>query len=108
MAARQFIYHMRIYPKTYPAGKKGLDNVDLSSTRTRRSAFFASTVRQVTLMHIMAGLDTIHRRRLRRRGREGRLPAQEPELDPALNIKGNAMLGVKEKQAILDRTTISR
>ena len=28
---------------------------------------------------------------------------QEPALDPALTVRGNAMLGVKEKQAILDR-----
>ena len=32
----------------------------------------------------------------------GYLP-QEPALDPALDVRGNAMLGVKEKQAILDR-----
>jgi ATPase subunit of ABC transporter with duplicated ATPase domains len=30
MAARQFIYHMRGLSKTYPAGKKVLDNVNLS------------------------------------------------------------------------------
>ncbi len=36
------------------------------------------------------------------RARVGYL-SQEPHLDPDLDVRGNAMLGVKEKQAILDR-----
>ncbi|HEY3621198.1 MAG TPA: energy-dependent translational throttle protein EttA, partial [Roseiarcus sp.] len=57
-----------------------------------------------TLMRIMAGLDTefVGEGFVAEGAKVGYLP-QEPELDPALDVKGNAMLGVKEKQAILDR-----
>jgi ATP-binding cassette ChvD family protein len=54
-------------------------------------------------MRIMAGLDTefVGEGFVAEGAKVGYLP-QEPELDPALDVKGNAMLGVKEKQAILD------
>jgi ATP-binding cassette ChvD family protein len=55
-------------------------------------------------MRIMAGLDTefVGEGFVAEGAKVGYL-SQEPDLDPALDVKGNAMLGVKEKQAILDR-----
>src|SRR5579863_5012400 len=52
----------------------------------------------------MAGIDTefVGEGFVAEGARVGFLP-QEPALDPALTVRGNAMLGVKEKQAILDR-----
>ena len=105
MAARQFIYHMRGLSKTYPAGKKVLDNVNLSFYPDAKIGVLGvNGSGKSTLMRIMAGLDTEFTGEgfVAEGAKVGYLP-QEPELDPALDVKGNAMLGVKEKQAILDR-----
>ncbi len=105
MAARQFIYHMRGLSKTYPAGKKVLDNVNLSFYPDAKIGVLGvNGSGKSTLMRIMAGLDTefIGEGFVAEGAKVGYL-SQEPDLDPALDVKGNAMLGVKEKQAILDR-----
>jgi ATP-binding cassette ChvD family protein len=105
MAARQFIYHMRGLTKTYPAGKKVLDNVNLSFYPDAKIGVLGvNGSGKSTLMRIMAGLDTefIGEGFVAEGAKVGYLP-QEPDLDPALDVKGNAMLGVKEKQAILDQ-----
>ena len=105
MAARQFIYHMRGLSKTYPAGKKVLDNVNLSFYPDAKIGVLGvNGSGKSTLLRIMAGLDTefVGEGFVAEGAKVGYLP-QEPELDPALDVKGNAMLGVKEKQAILDR-----
>jgi ATP-binding cassette ChvD family protein len=105
MAARQFIYHMRGLSKTYPAGKKVLDNVNLSFYPDAKIGVLGvNGSGKSTLMRIMAGLDTefVGEGFVAEGAKVGYL-SQEPDLDPALDVKGNAMLGVKEKQAILDR-----
>ncbi len=105
MAARQFIYHMRGLAKTYPGGKKVLDNINLSFyPEAKIGVLGVNGSGKSTLMRIMAGLDTeyVGEGFVAEGARVGYLP-QEPDLDPALDVKGNAMLGVKEKQAILDR-----
>ena len=105
MAARQFIYHMRGLSKTYPAGKKVLDNVNLSFYPDAKIGVLGvNGSGKSTLMRIMAGLDTefVGEGFVAEGAKVGYLP-QEPDLDPALDVKGNAMLGVKEKQAILDK-----
>ena len=105
MAARQFIYHMRGLSKTYPAGKKVLDNVNLSFYPDAKIGVLGvNGSGKSTLLRIMAGLDTEFTGEgfVAEGAKVGYLP-QEPDLDPALDVKGNAMLGVKEKQAILDR-----
>src|SRR6202167_695608 len=105
MAARQFIYHMRGLAKTYPGGKKVLDNVNLSFYPDAKIGVIGvNGSGKSTLMRIMAGLDTevVGEGFVAEGAKVGYLP-QEPDLDPALGVKGNAMLGVKEKQAILDR-----
>ncbi len=105
MAARQFIYHMRGLAKTYPGGKKVLDNINLSFYPDAKIGVLGvNGSGKSTLMRIMAGLDTefVGEGFVAEGAKVGYLP-QEPELDTALDVKGNAMLGVKEKQAILDR-----
>ena len=96
--------HARL-SKTYPAGKKVLDNVNLSFYPDAKIGVLGvNGSGKSTLMRIMAGLDTefVGEGFVAEGARVGYLP-QEPDLDPALDVKGNAMLGVKEKQAILDR-----
>ena len=105
MAARQFIYHMRGLAKTYPGGKKVLDNINLSFYPDAKIGVLGvNGSGKSTLMRIMAGLDTefVGEGFVAEGAKVGYLP-QEPELDSTLDVKGNAMLGVKDKQAILDR-----
>src|SRR6476659_9047838 len=103
--ARQFIYHMRGLTKAYAGGKKVLDNINLSFYPDAKIGVLGvNGSGKSTLMRIMAGLDTefVGEGFVAEGAKVGYLP-QEPDLDPALDVKGNAMLGVKEKQAILDR-----
>ncbi len=105
MAARQFIYHMQGLGKTWPGGKKVLENVNLSFYPDAKIGVLGvNGSGKSTLLRIMAGIDTefVGEGFVAEGARVGYLP-QEPELDPALDVKGNAMLGVKDKQAILDR-----
>ena len=105
MAARQFIYHMQGLSKTWPGGKKVLENINLSFYPDAKIGVLGiNGSGKSTLLRIMAGLDTefVGEGFVAEGARVGYLP-QEPELDPDLDVRGNAMLGVKDKQAILDR-----
>ena len=57
-----------------------------------------------TLLRIMAGIDTEFTGEawLAQGAKLGYL-AQEPHLDPALDVLGNVMTGVNEKKDIIDR-----
>ena len=103
--ARQFIYHMQGLTKTYPTGKKVLDNVHLSFYPDAKIGVLGiNGSGKSTLLRIMAGIDTEYQGEgfVADGARVGYLP-QEPDLDSDLDVRGNVMLGVKEKKAILDR-----
>ena len=105
MAARQFIYHMQGLTKTYPGGKKVLENINLSFYPDAKIGVLGvNGSGKSTLLRIMAGIDTefVGEGFVAEGAKVGYLP-QEPQLDPTLDVKGNAMLGVADKQAILDR-----
>ena len=105
MAARQFIYHMQGLTKTWPGGKKVLENINLSFYPDAKIGVLGvNGSGKSTLLRIMGGLDTefVGEGFVAEGARVGYLP-QEPHLDPALDVRGNAMLGVRDKQAILDR-----
>ena len=105
MAANQFVYHMQGLTKAYPGGKKVLDNVNLSFYPTAKIGVLGvNGAGKSTLLRIMAGLDKEFTGEgfVAEGARVGYLP-QEPKLDPALGVRGNVMLGVAKKQAILDR-----
>ncbi len=105
MAARQFVYHMQGLNKTWPGGKKVLENIHLSFYPDAKIGVLGvNGSGKSTLLRIMAGIDTEFTGEgfVAEGARVGYLP-QEPHLDPALGVRGNVMLGVKEKQAILDR-----
>ncbi len=103
--ARQFVYHMQGLTKTYPTGKKVLDNVHLSFYPDAKIGVLGvNGSGKSTLLRIMAGIDTEFQGEgwVAEGARVGYLP-QEPELAPALTVRQNVMLGVADKQAILDR-----
>ncbi len=105
MAARQFIYHMQGLGKTWPGGKKVLENINLSFYPDAKIGVLGvNGSGKSTLLRIMAGIDTefVGEGFVAEGAKVGFLP-QEPGLDPALTVRGNAMLGVKDKQAMLDR-----
>ncbi len=105
MAANQFVYHMQGLTKAYPGGKKVLDNVHLSFYPTAKIGVLGiNGSGKSTLLRIMAGIDTEFAGEgfVAEGARVGYLP-QEPQLDPDLGVRGNVMLGVAKKQAILDR-----
>lgn len=103
--ARQFIYHMHGMSKSYAGGKKVLDNIHLSFYPDAKIGVLGPNGSgKSTLLKIMAGVDTEFQGEAwaDKGARVGYL-SQEPELDPALNVLGNVMTGVKEKKAIIDR-----
>ena len=103
--ARQFIYHMQGLTKTYPTGKKVLDNVHLSFYPDAKIGVLGiNGSGKSTLLKIMAGMDTEYQGEgfVAEGARVGYLP-QEPPLVEDLNVRENVMLGVAAKQAILDR-----
>ncbi|HEY8213800.1 MAG TPA: energy-dependent translational throttle protein EttA, partial [Methylocystis sp.] len=100
-----FIYHMQGLTKTYPGGKKVLENINLSFYPDAKIGVLGvNGAGKSTLLRIMAGIDKEYTGEgfVAEGARVGYLP-QEPHLDPQLDVRGNVMLGVAEKKAILDR-----
>ncbi len=103
--SRQFIYHMRGLTKTYPNGKKVLDNIHLSFYPDAKIGVLGvNGAGKSTLLRIMAGIDKDWNGEgwVAEGARVGYL-AQEPQLDPTKNVRENVMEGVAAKKAILDR-----
>ncbi|NVK47376.1 MAG: energy-dependent translational throttle protein EttA [Rhodobacteraceae bacterium] len=105
MAAYQYVYHMDGVSKTYPGGKKVFENIRLSFLPgVKIGVVGVNGTGKSTLMRIMAGMDKDFQGEAwaAEGAKVGYLP-QEPELDPSLDVRGNVMLGVAAKKAILDR-----
>ncbi|CUH84703.1 energy-dependent translational throttle protein EttA [Thalassovita mediterranea] len=105
MASYQFVYHMSGVSKTYPGGKKCFENIHLNFLPgVKIGVVGVNGAGKSTLMKIMAGMDKDFTGEAwhAEGAKVGYLP-QEPELDPNLDVRGNVMLGVAEKKAILDR-----
>ncbi|MFN3937412.1 MAG: energy-dependent translational throttle protein EttA [Gemmobacter sp.] len=105
MASYQYVFHMDGVSKTYPGGKKCFENIRLSFLPgVKIGVVGVNGAGKSTLLRIMAGIDKDFTGEAwaAKGARVGYLP-QEPELDPALDVRGNVMLGVAAKQAKLDR-----
>jgi ATP-binding cassette ChvD family protein len=103
--AREFIYHMQGLTKTYPNGKKVLDNVNLSFYPDAKIGVLGvNGSGKSTLLRIMAGTDTDWQGEgFVAKGATVGYLAQEPQLDPAKTVRENVLEGVADRQAILDR-----
>ncbi|QFG37824.1 ATP-binding cassette ChvD family protein [Paracoccus pantotrophus] len=105
MASYQFVYYMDGVSKTYPGGKKTFENIRLNFLPgVKIGVVGVNGAGKSTLLRIMAGIDKDFTGEAwaAKGATVGYLP-QEPQLDPALNVRGNVMEGVKAKQAKLDR-----
>jgi ATP-binding cassette ChvD family protein len=105
MANPQFVYHMHRLSKTYPGGKTVLKDISLSFYPGAKIGVVGlNGAGKSTLLKIMAGQleDFVGEAWAAEGVGVGYLP-QEPELDPEKDVLGNAMEGVAEKKAIVDR-----
>ncbi|WP_438943079.1 energy-dependent translational throttle protein EttA [Paracoccus aeridis] len=103
--AQQFVYHMEGVSKAYGSGKKTFENIHLNFLPgVKIGVVGVNGAGKSTLLRIMAGIDKDFSGEAwaAKGATVGYLP-QEPQLDPALNVRGNVMEGVRAKQAKLDR-----
>ena len=105
MASYQYVYHMEGVSKTYPGGKKCFENIHLNFLPgVKIGVVGVNGSGKSTLLKIMAGMDTDFKGEAwAAKGAKVGYLAQEPYLDPALDVKGNVMLGVAKQTAILER-----
>ncbi|HEU4829544.1 MAG TPA: energy-dependent translational throttle protein EttA [Gemmatimonadales bacterium] len=103
--AGEYIFTMRDLRKVVPPSKEILKGIYLSFFDGAKIGILGSNgAGKSTLLRIMAGVDKdfIGEARPRPGVRIGYLP-QEPQLDPAKDVRGNVMDGVREQQALLDQ-----
>ena len=105
MNTQQYVFHMNGLSKSFPGGKTCFENIRLSFLAgVKIGVVGVNGSGKSTLMRIMAGLETeFGGEAWAAEGIRVGYLAQEPELDEELDVRGNVMLGVKEKQAVIDR-----
>lgn len=103
--AHEFIYTSHKLSRHYPPDRTVLENISLSFYPGAKIGVIGSNgAGKSSLLKIMAGLDDGF-------SGEGRLTpgftvgylAQEPQLDPNKDVRGNVMDGVAEVQSVIDR-----
>ncbi len=105
MANPQYVYHMHKVSKAYPGGKQVLKDISLSFFPGAKIGVVGlNGSGKSTLLKIMGGVvdDYLGEASPAAGIRVGYL-AQEPHLDDTKDVLGNAMEGVAEKKAIVDR-----
>ena len=105
MATPQYVFHMDGLSKAYAGGKKVFENIRLSFLPgVKIGVVGVNGSGKSSLLRIMAGTDKDFQGEARpaKGVNVGYLP-QEPELDPALDVRGNVMEGVAAKRALLER-----
>ncbi len=103
--AHEFIYTSYKLARHYPPDRTVLENISLSFYPGAKIGVIGSNGSgKSSLLKIMAGLDDGYsgEARLTPGFTVGYL-AQEPELDPNKNVRGNVMDGVAEVQSLIDR-----
>jgi ATP-binding cassette ChvD family protein len=103
--AHEFIYQAYKLARHYPPDKTVLENISLSFYPGAKIGVLGTNgAGKSSLLKIMAGLDDGYsgEARLTPGFTVGYLP-QEPQLDPAKDVRGNVMDGVAAVQGLIDR-----
>ena len=105
MAGPQYVFVMKGLSKTFPGGRQILKDIWLSFLPGAKIGIVGvNGAGKSTLLRMMAGVDKeFSGEAWAAEGVRVGYLAQEPELDPQLNVLGNVMEGVAEKKALLDR-----
>jgi len=101
----QYIFTTQRLSRRYPPSQQVLSDISLSFLPGAKIGVLGyNGAGKSTLLRIMAGLDTEFdgHAQLATDARAGML-SQEPELDPAKDVRGNVEDGVAEVRALLDR-----
>ncbi len=98
--AAQYIFQMQGLSKTYPGGKKVFENIWLSFYPDAKIGVVGvNGSGKSTLLKIMAGLDKEFNGEARAaEGTKMGYLEQEPQLDPALDVRGNVIAWCEEKK----------
>ena len=105
MAGYQYVYVMKGLNKSYPGGKEILKDVWLSFLPgVKIGVLGPNGAGKSTLLKIMAGVDKEYNGEAwAAEGIKIGYLAQEPQLDPTLDVQGNVMLGLKATKDLLER-----
>lgn len=105
MAAYQYIYVMKELSKSYPGGKKILENMYLSFLPGAKIGVLGPNGSgKSTLLRIMSGQDTeFNGEAWAAEGVKIGFLEQEPKLDADKNVLENVMEALADKKALLDR-----
>ncbi len=105
MASYQYVFGMRGLSKTYPGGKQVLKDIHLQFLPGAKIGVLGyNGAGKSTLLRIMAGLDTDYNGEAwAADGVKIGYLQQEPELDDSKTVAENAMQGMAELKAVVDR-----
>ncbi|MDA0241144.1 MAG: energy-dependent translational throttle protein EttA, partial [Proteobacteria bacterium] len=105
MANPQYIFVMQQLSKSYPGGRELFKDITLSFLPGAKIGVLgANGAGKSTLLKIMAGVETeYYGEAWAAEGTRVGYLAQEPELDPNLDVEGNVTDGLGEIKALLDR-----
>ena len=105
MVSSQYVYSMYRLGKTYPGGKEVLKDISLSFLPGAKIGVLGlNGAGKSTLLKIMAGIETDFTGEAQASdGLNIGYLAQEPELDPKLDVAGNVLSGLGNAKLLVDR-----
>ena len=105
MASHQYVYVMNRLSKVWPGGKEVLKNISLSFLPGAKIGVLGlNGSGKSTLLKIMAGIETeFQGEAWAADGIKVGYLAQEPELDPSLDVTGNVLAGMGRAKQLVDR-----
>jgi len=105
MASHQYVYVMNRLSKAWPGGKEVLKNISLSFLPGAKIGVLGlNGSGKSTLLKIMAGIETeFLGEAWAADGIKVGYLAQEPELDPSMDVAGNVLAGMGRAKQLVDR-----
>ena len=105
MASTQYVYTMHKLGKVWPGGKEVLKDISLSFLPGAKIGVLGlNGAGKSTLLKIMAGIETeFSGEAWPADGLKVGYLAQEPELDPTMDVAGNVLSGMGQAKELVDR-----